>query len=181
MIHHCTPSPSDFLTQWWSELNHIEGPVLDLACGRGRNGLWLARQGIDVTFADKDSQTLREIAEYLQISGLKGDIWEVDLETDPLPDLGCHRFAAILVFRYLHRPLFPLLKKALAPGGCLLYETFTTQQREFGRPKNPAFLLGTNELKNVFSDWTQIAYSEFITEEPKQAIAQWAGYKPVKS
>ena len=49
---------------------------------------------------------------------------------------------AILVFRFLHRPLAQDIERVLAPGGLLLYETFTTQQRELERgPRNAAFLL----------------------------------------
>jgi hypothetical protein len=50
------------------------------------------------------------------------------------------------VFSYLHRPVFPALLRALAPGGLLFYETFLVGQQERGHPKNPAFLLEPGEL-----------------------------------
>ena len=53
----------------------------------------------------------------------------------------------VLVFHYLHRPLFPALVRALAPGGLLLYETFTAEQALRGKPKNPDFLLEPGELR----------------------------------
>jgi hypothetical protein len=52
----------------------------------------------------------------------------------------------VLVFRYLHRPLFPSLVDAVAPGGFLIYETFTVAQAQRGRPTNPRFLLKPGEL-----------------------------------
>jgi len=50
------------------------------------------------------------------------------------------------VVRYLHRPLVPVLIRALRPGGLLVYETFTRAQAARGRPTNPAFLLEPGEL-----------------------------------
>jgi rhodanese-related sulfurtransferase len=121
------------------------GKVLDVACGRGRHALLLSSAGFDVHAVDRDPDAiafLQETAERLHLS-LTCEV--LDLETEPVPDLPgpCD---AILVFNYLHRPLLPALRAALAPGGRLFYETFTTQQAERGHPKNPAFLLAAGEL-----------------------------------
>ena len=51
----------------------------------------------------------------------------MDLEGEAT-DLGEAAYDVIVVFRYLHRPLFPALERALAPGGLLVYETFTRAQ-----------------------------------------------------
>ncbi|MEY4636492.1 MAG: Thiosulfate sulfurtransferase GlpE [Acidobacteriota bacterium] len=121
------------------------GKVLDVACGRGRHALLLASAGFDVHAMDRDPEKvefLQETAERLHLS-LSCEV--VDLETDPVPVLPgpCD---AVLVFNYLHRPLMPALREALAPGGRLFYETFTVPQAERGHPKNPAFLLNAGEL-----------------------------------
>jgi rhodanese-related sulfurtransferase len=121
------------------------GKVLDVACGRGRHALLMASAGFDVHAIDRDPEAiefLQSTAERLSLS-LSCEV--VDLETDPPPTLPgpCD---AILVFNYLHRPLLPALCAALAPGGRLFYETFTTQQAARGHPTNPAFLLTPGEL-----------------------------------
>jgi len=72
----------------------------------------------------------------------------VDLEAGDA-DLGAGTHDLVLVFHYLHRPLFPALVRALAPGGLLLYETFTVEQARRGRPKNPDFLLAPGELRRI--------------------------------
>ena len=64
----------------------------------------------------------------------------------PSSSLGPATFDLIVVTRYLHRPLFPRLVEALAPGGVLVYETFLVGQAERGHPRNPAFLLEPGEL-----------------------------------
>jgi SAM-dependent methyltransferase len=58
-----------------------------------------------------------------------------------------------LVFRYLHRPLIPAILRVLAPGGLLVYETFTNDQRALeSGPRNPDHLLESGELPALFSE-----------------------------
>jgi SAM-dependent methyltransferase len=64
-------------------------------------------------------------------------------------DLGEAAYALIVVTHYLHRPLFAALRRALAPGGLLVYETFTVDQAAQGHPRNPAFLLEHGELARL--------------------------------
>jgi rhodanese-related sulfurtransferase len=121
------------------------GKILDVACGRGRHALLLSSAGFDVHAIDRDPDAiafLEATAERLSLS-LTCEV--LDLETDPSPALPgpCD---AVLVFNYLHRPLMPALRAALAPGGRVFYETFTAAQAERGHPKNPAFLLTDGEL-----------------------------------
>jgi SAM-dependent methyltransferase len=121
--------------------------VLDVACGRGRHTLFLARAGFRVHAIDRDPDAIDSLrATAREIGGaITGEV--LDLETDPPPDLGHARYDAVLVFNYLHRPLFPALRDALATGGRLFYETFTVAQAERGHPQNPAFLLRPGELQ----------------------------------
>ncbi|MBI3539599.1 MAG: hypothetical protein HY076_04945 [Candidatus Eisenbacteria bacterium] len=56
----------------------------------------------------------------------------------------------VTVFRFLHRPLFPAIERAIAPGGFLVYETYRRGQERFGRPKHPRFLLDDGELATAF-------------------------------
>ncbi len=128
-------------------------PVLDLACGSGRNGLVLAQQGVPVVFADRSVADLDHIKRQLSENGWPGRTWLVDLEQPGSEPLAGLQFSAIIGFRYLHRPIFPALLNAVIPGGLVVYETFTTNNRRFGRPSNPDFLLRPHELKTIFSSW----------------------------
>ena len=74
-------------------------------------------------------------------------------------------FSAIIVFRYLHRPLFRALRNAVTPGGLVIYETFTTANREFGRPRSKDFLLLPGELKSLFQDWEIIHEFEGLQQK----------------
>ncbi len=153
-------------------------PVLDLACGTGRNGLALAEHGISVVFADRSAADLEVIGQRLAEGELPGRVWQVDLEQPGIDPFAEKCFAAILGFNYLHRPLFPAIQKAVMPGGLVVYETFTLEQRQFGRPKNPDFLLQPGELAALFHDWEIIFQFEGVGKYPDRGIAQIVAHKP---
>ena len=156
----------------------IPGPVLDLACGEGSNGLYLARRGLVVEFWDRSRKQVSRVTQKAEGEGLSVKGRTVNLELPGLNPLEGHAFGAILVFRYLHRPLFPWLKKSIAKDGLLMYETFTTDQATFGRPKNPDYLLQPGELRSWFKDWTIIHEFEGFEKMPPRAIAQLLCRKP---
>lgn len=155
----------------------LEGPILDLACGEGENGLYLAGLGLPVILADRSHEALETAKKSMEGIDLDVTFWEIDLETDVNP-LKEEYYRAILVFRYLHRPLIPCLKKGIKKGGPLIYETFTNEQPRYGRPLNPDHLLKPNELSDWFKDWQVIHYFEGILENPKRAMAQIVCRKP---
>jgi tellurite methyltransferase len=123
-------------------------PVLDVAAGRGRHAIYLAEQGRSVHAVDRNAEALAALDEHARSHGLPIRTTQIDLETGVV-DLGLDAYGTILVFNYLHRPLVPALVRALRPGGVLLYETFTSRQRERGHPRNPAFLLADGELPRL--------------------------------
>ncbi len=167
-------------------------PVLDLACGSGRNGLYLLERDIPVVFADIKESALEEVK--IKVDGHNCDLkalasfWEVDFEQDTIKPLAGKTFSAVMVFRYLHRPLFEQIKQAVTAGGYVIYETFNVDQPQFGRPKNPNFLLKHGELIELFSDWHIVHSFEGIidtrksdanNESGKQAITQIIARKPL--
>jgi len=123
------------------------GSVLDVACGRGRHALLMASAGYDVRAIDRDDVKVATLRQDAASLSLRLDAETVDLEGSV--DLGQETYDVILVFHYLHRPLFGALARALRRGGLLLYETFTTAQAATGHPKNPAYLLEPGELPRL--------------------------------
>jgi rhodanese-related sulfurtransferase len=121
------------------------GRALDVACGRGRHALLLAGAGFRVDAVDRDAARVGALAEVARRLELAVDARVLDLEAGPV-ELGNGFYDLVLVFHYLHRPLFPAILRALAPGGLLLYETFTTAQAARGKPTNPDYLLEPGEL-----------------------------------
>jgi len=156
----------------------LNGPILDLACGDGHNGIFLAKKGMPVTLSDVSEDALSRAKTLAEETCVKVKLRQVDLEQDGLNPLTQEFFGAILVFRYLHRPLIPCIKKALTRGGILIYETFTVEQPKFGKPHNPRFLLKPGELLGWFGDWKILHHFEGIRENPKRAVGQIVCRKP---
>lgn len=155
--------------------------VLDLACGRGRNGLFLSSHNVPVIFADNKEAQLQSIQSELKLSATSSEnseCWLVDFENQADNPLAGKTFDAIMVFNYLHRPLFAQIMESIRPGGLILYETFIVDQRRFGRPNNPDFLLKLGELRNQFKDWEIIQHFEGILPDPDRAVANLIARKP---
>jgi len=121
------------------------GDALDVACGRGRHALWLAAEGFSTLALDRDLDAVAAVRRAAAARGLPVTALVRDLEGGT-PGLPAGRFAVVVAVHYLHRPLMPALVAAVAPGGVLVYETFTRAQSARGRPTNPDFLLKPGEL-----------------------------------
>jgi tellurite methyltransferase len=171
------PSPLLVRFSFLLEDAELEGPILDLACGTGENGLFLASLGLPVILADRSSEALAVARSAARERGLEARFWQVDLETGANP-LQEEHYGAILVFRYLYRPLIPNIRKAIRDGGILIYETFTGEQPTYGPPHNPDYLLRPGELADWFAEWQTIHYFEGLLEEPRRAMAQIVCRKP---
>jgi SAM-dependent methyltransferase len=141
------------------------GLVLDLAAGSGRHVRLLRDCGFAVCAVDRDTTAL------LRFAGPCCEIRRTDLESDDLGQLG-DDYEGIIVTNYLHRPLFPAIARALAPGGVVIYETFARGNERFGRPRNPDFLLRPSELLEAFTTLTVVAFEQGQVSVPRPAVIQ---------
>jgi len=141
------------------------GLVLDLAAGGGRHVRLLRDRGFVVCAVDRDTSAL------LTFAGPGCEVQETDIETaEPWP-LG-HDYDGIIVTNYLHRPLLPAIGRAVAPGGVLIYETFSRGNERFGLPRNPDFLLCPGELLKAFAMLTIVAFEQGEVSIPRPAVIQ---------
>ena len=180
-------APAGILAELWPLLP--TGAALDLACGRGRNAIFLAEHGRPVTAVDWSPAALDLLEKRAQALNLPVrriqriekakparagiDLVEADLESAQLEVNG---YFLILCVRYLQRSLFPQICRALRPGGMLLFETYTKAQLDFsGGPRNPAHLLDKGELRRAFPELQTVFYRELRAE---QGIASLAARKP---
>lgn len=144
------------------------GPVLDVACGGGRHTRLFLDRGHPVTAIDRDISALDDLATRTELERLQADLED----GSPFPLAGRH-FAGVVVTNYLHRPLFPALIAAVAPGGVLIYETFVLGNERYGRPSNPDHLLRPGELLEVVRGALRVvAYEDLIVEQPRPAAVQ---------
>jgi SAM-dependent methyltransferase len=143
------------------------GRVLDLACGSGRNVIWLAAQGFRVLAVDRDRRALESLqggAIVARCVDLEGPEWPLADET----------FDGIVVTRYLHRPRLPELVGSLAIGGVFIYETFMRGNEAYGSPRRPEFLLESGELKRLAEAFGLeiVAYREGLESGERPAVTQ---------
>lgn len=148
--------PSKVLVSLTSYLP-TKGRALDVAGGAGRNAIWLAQRGLDVTIADVSPRGLEIASQRATDAGVHITALPADLEDGPFP---AGPWDLILSVCYLWRPLFVVYPQVLAPGGLLviIQPTKTNLERH---PKPPAgFLLNDGELPNLVSGLEIVHYAE---------------------
>ncbi len=154
------------------------GLALDIACGAGRNSLYLARLGFTVIAADISWEGLSRLARRARAADLPIHPLQADLERFALPS---ERFDLIINTRFLLRSLFPKLRHALKPGGLLVFETFNVDEIEvLGGDIRRAYALERGELRQAFSDFELLLYEEGVFEEAEgeRGLARMIARRP---
>ncbi len=130
-----------------------KGVALDLACGAGRNSLFMAKQDFMVDAVDISDVALSKILEHKNIKKIEADLDIYNLTKD--------RYQLIVNCNYLNRRLMSQMRDSLKRGGILIFETFITADGdEYHHPSNEDFLLKVNELLHVFINLDIIYYEE---------------------
>lgn len=141
---------------------------LDLAGGQGQHALWLARQGWRMTLADFSDVAL-EVARQRSADLPAGCTVEIvqNAAVDVVSRFHAEgrRFGFVLVTFFLDRTVLPWLKRILAPGGLLIYRSYTVDNERLGNPRGPRdpnFLLKSQELLETFRGMKILHYNETV-------------------
>lgn len=142
------------------------GRALDIACGNGRNSLFLAQKGFIVDAVDISTVAVKHLL------GRDPNITVIcqDLDDWGIPQ---HRYDLIVNVRFLDRRLFNMIQDGLRPGGVLIFESF------MGGNKN-AYCLEQNELLRTFASFHIIHYSEKKTDH-SDAFDQTVSFVAIKT
>jgi SAM-dependent methyltransferase len=164
--------------------------------GEGRHALLLAAEGFTVVGVDRNADAVARVRARARARGLTVDARTLDFETEGLspllggPEAGGGMplsgspFTLIVNVHYLQRDLLPALENVLAPGGWILFETFTSAHPRVSRsrrPANPDFLLRPGELRRAFGGLEIASYEEgvFATDDgDRKAVARMAAFRP---
>ena len=133
------------------------GQALDLACGLGGSALVLAHCGLQTEAWDRNADALRQLAANAARLDLAVTVRQRDVEAAPP---AAEQFDVIAVSHFLHRPTLAALRRAVRPGGLILYQTFRDERVIAAGPRNPDYLLKDNELLQLFAGFMVRAYRD---------------------
>lgn len=135
---------SAFLADWADRIP--PGRALDVACGAGRNALYLAAQGFEVDAVDISGEALERARDTAQQLDLGVNWLKHDLDEPLALD---NSYQLILIFRYVNLPLISRLITSLAPGGYLICEQHLVTEADVIGPTNPAYRVKPCDLLEV--------------------------------
>ena len=137
--------PTALLAEWLPRLPR--GRALDVACGAGRNALFLAEHGFAVTALDISAVALGRGRQAADQRGLSIEWLCADLDDDLRRVLPAGPYELIVWVRYVHRTLLPHLVARLADGGVLLCEQhLVSTAADVAGPTSKRFRLAPGEL-----------------------------------
>ena len=150
--------------------------ALDVACGTGRNTLYLAQNGFEVDALDISAVALQELSQHMKkvtdLSFIHTQLVDLDQYNPPLS-----HYNLIINIHFLDRSLISKLGKALKKDGILIIETYMQDTENEKPSSNPDFLLKKGELPRYFNaDYEILGYEEFWNDNnelyrmKKQAI-----------
>ncbi|MFN8422263.1 MAG: class I SAM-dependent methyltransferase [Anaerolineae bacterium] len=177
--------PNAFLAEHWELL---EGPVLSLSEGEGRNAVFLASRGLEVTGVDLSSVALEKAQRLAAERGVTITTVLADLATyEPASD---HFGAVLSISAHLpsevRRALYPRLERSLKAGGVLILEAYSENQRlrGTGGPKDVDLLMTVDKIRRELPALEPILLREIERElnegnahQGMSSVVQFVGKK----
>jgi len=143
--------------------------ALSIADGEGRNGVFLAEQGLDVLAMDFSPTAVAKSQALARQRGVTIRTEQADLDTWRWP-AGAIDVVVAIFFQFCAPPLrtrvFDSIKRALKPGGLLLMEGYTPKQRQYktGGPSEVENLYTRKLLEQSFADFSSVEIREYDSE-----------------
>ena len=139
--------------------------ALDLACGSGRNSIFLAECGFDVDALDIAEAAIQALNSEAKQKNLLSKInaYQVDLD---MYEIKKDRYDVIVMANFLDRAILKSAENALKKDGILFVETYMLSDENEKQDSNLNNLLKSQELKNMLDDsWQVLYYDEFENED----------------
>jgi SAM-dependent methyltransferase len=158
-------APNAFLAAQKARLPKT-GHALSIADGEGRNGVWLAEQGLDVVSMDFSPTAQRKANALAASRGVTITTQQADLTTFELPAEAFDVVVAIFAQPLERTRLFASIRRALKPGGLLLIEGYPPKQLQYGTggPGEIERLYTREQLEAGFGDFTHVQIDEYDAE-----------------
>jgi cyclopropane fatty-acyl-phospholipid synthase-like methyltransferase len=141
------------------------GKALSIADGEGRNGIWLAEQGLDVLAIDFSPTALQKSRALAAKRGVTLTTEHADVTSWHWPTAAYDVIAAIFIQFVTpaeRTDLFANIKRALKPGGLLLLHGYRPEQLRYrtGGPQEVDRMYTRKLLETAFGDMTQLEIVE---------------------
>jgi SAM-dependent methyltransferase len=162
--YHFGTAPNAFLKSQAHRLKAGQ-KALALADGEGRNGVWLAQQGLDVLSLDFSPNALKKARALAAARGVNLQIVLADLAQWQWPAAAFDVIAAIFI-QFADPPfrekIFTGMKRALKPGGLLLMQGYRPEQLAYrtGGPSQVENLYTRGLLETAFADFASLEIHE---------------------
>jgi tellurite methyltransferase len=164
--------PSTLLADWLHRLPR--GRALDVACGAGRNALFLAAAGyavdaVDISSAGLERGRATAAERCLEVSWHCADLEERPEELPPGP------YDLVVWVRYVNAALWPAVLSRLAPAGHVLVEQHLATHVEVVGPKSAAYRLVAGALARAAASLVTVYEHEGLVVDPDgrtAAVAQ---------
>ena len=152
------------------------GKALDFASGPGRNALWLAEHGWDVTAVDGAKTAIETLRSRAAERGWKVRAVVADLEKNEF-EIGASRWDLVAICYYLQRDLFEPAKRGVVPGGVLISIVHLNEPGEADGP----FRLRPGEHEKYFAGWDILHLREGKANDPahRRAVSEIVARRPV--
>lgn len=168
--------PNAFLVEMVK--NRKPGSALDVGMGQGRNSIWLAQQGWDVTGFDPAEKA---VALAKENAGRMGVHLKTEIKRMEDFDFGERRWDLILLSYVGGRGLTDTVQKALKPGGLVVIEGFHRDATKDG-PIGAAVVFDTGELPPIFPQLRVVRYEEPVADADfgliKVRLVRYCAEKP---
>jgi len=151
------------------------GTALDLAAGTGRNAIWLARHGWDVTAVDGAPTAIETLNKYAAQSGVCVRTVLADLEKGEYV-IEPGMWDAITICYYLQRGLLEPAKAGVRRGGLIVVIVHTTEGNELPTETRTS----QGELLSYFKDWDVLHQYEGKPNDPehRRSVAEIVARRP---
>jgi tellurite methyltransferase len=155
----------------------VPGTAIDLACGAGRNALYLAERGWIVTAIDGSEKAIELLKKRSGARGLKIQTEVADL-TAPDFTMPPDAFDLVVIAYYLQRDLFPKVKASVRSGGLVLAIVHTPEPGEKWSEKRAA----PGELRKFFDSWEILWHYEGPSRDPahRRPVAEIVARNPTE-
>jgi SAM-dependent methyltransferase len=146
-----------------------KGSALAIADGEGRNGVFLAEQGLDVLSVDFSPSAQEKARKLAAERGVNIRTEQADIINWRWPE-GAFDVVAAIFFQFVDPPerdkIFAGIKRTLKPGGLLLLEGYRPEhiKNENGGPRQPERCYTRALLEDAFKDFSSLDIREYDTE-----------------